>query len=176
MEILKFENSPRPARKKSSSSKIVLGFASIAAVAMLGSTLAASITLNSNAAVEFGQGVAITDACDSSITVTPITSFVNGDPTGNFQLDSITVTNVDADGVEQDPELACDGKTFTVKAYTADGTTPEATYIFDWQTDGGTELGGVFVLDVGSTSGTFNIDTKINISETDIQKLTLETS
>ena len=72
MEILKFENSSRPTRNKNSSSKVVLGLAGIAAVALLGSTLAANISLNSGSAVEFGQGVALTSACDSDgITATP---------------------------------------------------------------------------------------------------------
>jgi hypothetical protein len=143
---------------------------------MLGSTLAANISLNSGATVEFGQGVAQTTACDSDgITLTPITSFVNGTP-GNFQLDSITVSSVNADGVVGTPEAGCDGKTFTVKAYTADGATPEATYTFVWQTDGGVESGGVFELNVGNTSGTFNISSKLDISTIDINKLTLETS
>ena len=59
MEILKFENSSRPVRKKSSSSKVMLGLAGIAAVALLGSTLAANISLNGGSGVEFGQGVAL---------------------------------------------------------------------------------------------------------------------
>ena len=68
MEILKFENSARPVRKKSSSSKAMLGLAGIAAVALLGSTLAANISLNSGTGVEFGQGVAeiVSDVTDGA--------------------------------------------------------------------------------------------------------------
>ena len=108
MEILKFENSSRPVRKKSSSSKVMLGLAGIAAVALLGSTLAANISLNSGAGVEFGQGVALTTACDDSITSTPTATFVNAANGGGFNFSTVAFSNVSS---------ACWGKTFTLKAY-----------------------------------------------------------
>ena len=165
MEILKFENSPRPARKKSSSSKIILGFASVAAVAMLGSTLAASISLNSGASVEFGQGVAQTTACDDSITLTPISTFNNSADPARFEFTSFTVTGVD--------NPACDNKLFTVNAYESTGGTV-GTYTFTWATGGGTPLNGSFDL----TSGTFTLTTALDLTSSadNIAKLTLETS
>jgi len=108
MEILKFENSSRPVRKKSSSSKVMLGLAGIAAVALLGSTLAANISLNSGTGVEFGQGVALTTACDDSITSTPTATFVNAANGGGFNFSTVAFSNVSS---------ACWGKTFTLKAY-----------------------------------------------------------
>ena len=115
MEILKFENSSRPARKKSSSSKVMLGLAGIAAVALLGSTLAANISLNSGAGVEFGQGVALTTACDDSITSTPAATFVNAAGGGGFNFSTVAFSNVSS---------ACWGKTFTLKAYGDTSATP----------------------------------------------------
>ena len=108
MEILKFENSSRPVRKKSSSSKAILGLASIAAVALLGSTLAANISLNSGTGVEFGQGVALTTACDDSITSTPSATFANAAGAGQFNFTTVAFSDVSSD---------CWGKTFTLKAY-----------------------------------------------------------
>ena len=105
MEILKFENSSRPVRKKSSSSKAILGLAGIAAVALLGSTLAANISLNSGAGVEFGQGVALTTACDSEITSTPTATFANAEGGGTFKFSTVAFSNVSS---------ACLGKTFTL--------------------------------------------------------------
>jgi hypothetical protein len=165
MEILKFENSPRPARKKSSSSKIVLGFASIAAVAMLGSTLAASISLNAGADVEFGQGVAQTTACDDSITLTPISTFNNDADPARFEFTSFTVTGVD------DPD--CANKLFTVNAYESTGGTVE-TYTFTWAANGGTPSNGTFDL----ATGIFNLTVPLDLTSTEanIAKLTLETS
>ena len=115
MEILKFENSARPARKKSSSSKVMLGLAGIAAVALLGSTLAANISLNGGTGVEFGQGVALTTACDSDITSTPTATFVNASGGGAFNFSTVAFSNVSA---------ACLGKTFTLKAYGDTSATP----------------------------------------------------
>ena len=61
MEILKFDSpGTSRARKKNSSSRAVLGIMAVAAIGALGSTFAANISLNSGAAVEFGQGVAVT--------------------------------------------------------------------------------------------------------------------
>jgi len=115
MEILKFENSSRPVRKKSSSSKVMLGLAGIAAVALLGSTLAANISLNGGTGVEFGQGVALTTACDSDITSTPTATFVNAAGGGGFNFSTVAFSNVSS---------ACWGKTFTLKAYGDTSATP----------------------------------------------------
>jgi len=115
MEILKFENSSRPVRKKSSSSKVMLGLAGIAAVALLGSTLAANISLNGGSGVEFGQGVALTTACDSEITSTPTATFANAASGGTFNFTTVAFSNVSS---------ACLGKTFTLKAYGDTSATP----------------------------------------------------
>ena len=115
MEILKFENSARPVRKKSSSSKVVLGLAGIAAVALLGSTLAANISLNSGSAVEFGQGVAQTTACDSEIAMTPTASFVNAASGGSFNFATVAFSGISS---------ACVDDTFTLKAYGDSSATP----------------------------------------------------
>ena len=116
MEILKFENSSRPVRKKSSSSKVMLGLAGIAAVALLGSTLAANISLNSGSGVEFGQGVALTSACDSDgITATPSATFVNAASAGGFNFSTVAFSGISS---------ACLEKTFTLKAYGDTSATP----------------------------------------------------
>ena len=116
MEILKFENSSRPVRKKSSSSKVMLGLAGIAAVALLGSTLAANISLNSGSAVEFGQGVAQTTACDSDgITITPTAAFANSANGGSFNFATVAFSGI---------AYACVGDVFTLKAYGDSSATP----------------------------------------------------
>ena len=115
MEILKFENSSRPVRKKSSSSKAMLGLAGIAAVALLGSTLAANISLNSGSSVEFGQGVAQTTACDDGITMTPAANFVNAASGGSFNFSTVALTNISSN---------CLNDVFTLKAYGDSSATP----------------------------------------------------
>ena len=120
MEILKFENSapaPRKSAPKKSNLKSLAGLATVAAVAVLGSTLAANISLGSSS-IEFGQGVQTTAACDSSITITPKVTFVNGaNPV--FMLSTVSFSNLDASST-----TACQGKTLTLNAYGDTSATP----------------------------------------------------
>lgn len=119
MEILKFENAGTPRRKKNSNLKSLAGLATVAAVAVLGSTLAANISLGSGSGIEFGQGVQTTAACDSSITVTPTVRFINAAGAGTFYLSTISLTNVDLTD-----STKCVGKTFTLSAYNDSTATP----------------------------------------------------
>lgn len=77
--------------EKKSRSKIILIVLLLAGlVTLVGRVLAANITIASGA-IEFGQGVADTIACDTSITVTPNSTF-NGT---TFLLTSVVLTGVD---------------------------------------------------------------------------------
>jgi len=116
MEILKFDNAPqkRTSRKKSST-KGLLAVAGFAAVAVLGSTLAANISLNSGT-LEFGQGVSVTAACDDNgITATPRAVFANAAGSGSFNFASISFSGI---------KDTCIGKLFTVNAYDNASATP----------------------------------------------------
>ena len=112
MEILKFEGSSRAPLKQRKSFRVVLGITVMGVFAALGSTLAANITINSNAAVEFGQGLSAASACDSEIRVKPLSSFTNQtDTAGVFMLSGITFEDVDtATG-------KCAGKQFVISTY-----------------------------------------------------------
>ena len=117
MEILNlggsFEPSARSPKKKF---KVVLGIGLLAAVMGMGSTLAASITLNSGSAVEFGQGIATTAACDSAITLTPYSTYVNNAVAADFLFTSFALSDVDTS------TNYCGGKTFVIKGYTDSST------------------------------------------------------
>ena len=116
MEILNLgglnEPSERPSKKKL---KVVIGIGVLAGVMGFGSTLAASITLNSGSSVEFGQGVQLVAACDSAITVTPTSTFVNDTDSAqsNFRLATIVLSNVGA---------GCLGKKLRITGYTSSET------------------------------------------------------
>jgi hypothetical protein len=58
------EPSERPSKKKL---KVIIGIGLLAGVMGMGSTLAASITLNGGTSVEFGQGVQYVTACDTGV-------------------------------------------------------------------------------------------------------------
>jgi len=116
MEILNLggvnEPSERPSKKKL---KVIIGIGVLAGVMGMGSTLAASITLNSGTAVEFGQGVQLVAACDNAITVTPTSVFRNDTDSAqsNFALSTIVLSNIGA---------GCLGKKLRLTAYTDSDT------------------------------------------------------
>ena len=91
----------------------ILGIGALVGALALGTTFAANINLNGENNVEFGQGVVTTAACDGTINVAPVSSFVNASPSASpaarFELGSIVFSGIDT--------TACDGKTFTIKAF-----------------------------------------------------------
>lgn len=108
MSLLDFnDQGPKPSGRKKSL-KAILGVGALAGVIALGSTLAASINLNSGTPVEFGQGVAQTTACtgNESLTITPVSIFNNG--YSSFKLDKLIVSHI--------PQ-SCVGKDFVIRAY-----------------------------------------------------------
>ena len=116
MEILKFDNAPQKrTRQKKSSTKGLVAAAGFAAIAVLGSTLAANISLNSGT-LEFGQGVAVTSACDGDgITATPKAVFANASGAGSFNFASVAFSGIANN---------CLNKLFTVNAYGDTSATP----------------------------------------------------
>ena len=97
MEILNLgsngEESPTPVKKKNKTLTTVVGISGIAAVTGLGSTLAANISLNNDQAVEFGQGVTQTVACDSDgFTINPVTRYDNAH--SKFRIDYVEITGI----------------------------------------------------------------------------------
>jgi hypothetical protein len=120
MEILKFGDAGTPRPKKNTNLKSIAGLATFAAFAVVGSTLAANISLNGGSAIEFGQGVSVTAACDSNgITVTPSVRFVNAANGGTFYLSTIAMS-----GIDFTDSTKCVGKTFTLNAYDDASATP----------------------------------------------------
>jgi hypothetical protein len=111
MEILLFEGSSGSSKRKRNNKFLVV--ATIAALGFLGSTFAASISLNGGTSVEYGQGVSSAVGCDTDIIVTPTNTF-NG-TVFNLEtitvLDSTTVTTSATVGLGQ-----CIGKKITIKA------------------------------------------------------------
>jgi len=117
MEILNLGGSYEPsAKSRKTKFKVLLGVGLVTVVMGMGSTLAASITLSSGSPIEFGQGVATTTACDSSITVTPYSTYVNDTATADFLFSSVALSNIDTS------TAYCGGKTFVLKAYTDSST------------------------------------------------------
>ena len=115
--ILDFDSAGKKARapKNVKSVKGLVAVAGFAAIAVLGSTLAANISLNSGT-LEFGQGVAVTSACDSDgITATPKAVFSNVAGGGSFNFASVSFSGI---------STSCANKLFTLNAYGDTSATP----------------------------------------------------
>jgi hypothetical protein len=144
MEILKFENAPQKRTRQKSSTKGLLAIAGFAAVAVLGSTLAASITINSGSTLEFGQGIATTAACDTvgGIQMIPRATFVNAAGTaGVFSLSTVSFTGVDTTCLNDVFTLQAYGDTAATPLVLATAATGATTYdqaTFVWSTTGTT--------------------------------------
>jgi Concanavalin A-like lectin/glucanases superfamily len=89
-------------------SKIFLGIA-FSFTLILGSTFAANINLNDNQAIQFGQGIAQTIACDNDVIVTPYSAFQNDSGAGSFKFSSIKISQIDME--------TCHGKTLRIDVY-----------------------------------------------------------
>jgi hypothetical protein len=88
---------------------ILGGIGLLAIVPLVGSTFAASISLNSGSTIEFGQGTVNAAACDTSIDVKLSSDVINVGGTPTFALGSLVLDNVDLTAG------ACAGKTITVR-------------------------------------------------------------
>jgi hypothetical protein len=166
----------------SRTSKFIFGAVILLALPVIGTTLAASISINSGSSVQFGQGVIQATACDESITVTANTSFTNASGAGSFNVDTITLSGI-AD--------ACSAKTFTVRAYDTttatpltvnSGGTPTTALVFVPTISGSCTIavtGSTFTTSVCTYSSNNNsvaIKVPTTLSAASVYKFTLETS
>ena len=104
-----------PKKKKNKTLKVMLGIAALIAVPVVGTTLAASITIGTdNAAINFGQGVVQATACDSAITVTTASTFANATGAGSFNLGDVTISGI---------STACNAKKFVINVFPDSSTT-----------------------------------------------------
>jgi hypothetical protein len=141
----------------------------------LQTTLAANISLNPGAPVEFGQGITQTAACSgaSNLTITPNSTFTNVSGGGAHYFSSVTVSNV---------PISCYGDDFTIKAFNNSSSSPLAifnstsTNAVVWN-DGGTfKLGtGSSGMAIAQSAGTFTVTftSPVALSST-VFKLTVE--
>ena len=113
MEILNFGPSGSSPKKRRNRVALVVGALALAAI---GSTFAANISLNNGSSIEYGQGLQQATACDSHITLAPSNTFVNASGAGAFNISSIAIT--DTNTTSSSTGLAgCIGKSLKLTAY-----------------------------------------------------------
>ena len=91
MEILSFEGSNGSSKRKRGNHFVAV--MTIVALGFMGSTFAASVTLNSGSEIQYGQGLAQATACSNSLVITPSNHYVNAASSGSFYVDTITVVD-----------------------------------------------------------------------------------
>ena len=162
MEILKFAEPPKRSsrtntKKRGGIMPLLAVVVSVAVVGGMSTTLAGTITLNSGASVEFGQGVVSTAACDTSITLNPTSAFTASN--SSFYVDTLRLTNIGYESSATDG-AGCLGKKLTFKAYnasnqllTVDSGTAATSFYITIPTESGTATNDVANWTVGSASG-----------------------
>jgi hypothetical protein len=180
-----------PKKKKNKTLKVMLGIAALVAVPVVGTTLAASITIGTdNAAINFGQGVVQATACDSAITVTTASAFVNAQynsasPStsgGSFKLGDVTISDIAS---------SCYAKKFVINVYPDTSTSSGSCTITNYSSSGAAADVASTLCDAGTGSVTY-VSTKgsgangtivVNfgsaspaISASNVYKVTVETS
>ena len=178
---------PTKNKKKNRNLKIFLGIGALIAIPAIGSTLAASITVNAGS-VQFGQGISQAVACDPSVTITPSSAFTNADDsvtaTSSFKLSQIQLSGVD------NSSGACLNKIFTIRAYSntagsaaqtittgSDTTALKFSYTGSvWDTTTANNNQGITVTASSSSSITVTLPASAQPSAGSINKFTIETS
>lgn len=120
-----------------------------------GGVLAANITVGTGV-VEFGQGTATTIACDTDITVTPVSTF---DGT-TFLVSEIALTGVDQRSSSAS-NSGCGAQNIVVKAL--NGSTPLASAT-------------VSIPTATATSGSFTVTPSPSVTASDLTRINLETN
>ena len=177
MSLINFNDSDPKSSGEKKSLSILIGIGALVGLVVLGSTLAASINLNSGSPVEFGQGVAQTTACDSQILITPYSEFVNGEP-GAFMFSGLTLSQVDTTDQSNETE-GCSGKSFSIKLYKQNGDLINSNYTINVGSDGvfSSDSGNVNASNEGSTDGSVNLSfTSPSVFASDVYTITVESS
>jgi len=170
------EQADRFPRLKRVQSLVIAFTLVIGAGYFLQTTLAANISINSGASVEFGQGIQVTAACSGStpLTMTPMADFTNASGAGTYKFKSLKLSGI---------PIGCIGSDFTIRAF--DSSTSTALPIFNSSSTQAVVhySAGGFIRGVGGTgisvqsgSGEFTITfaTPVALSGS-VNRLTLET-
>ena len=176
---LYFDDPVEPANEKKGPGRRPFTISLMGVAIVLSSTFASNINLNNSTPIEFGQGVTVTSACDSSLTLTPIAAFKNSNSGEFFAYSGVKISGVDGTAKLSSSDEGCAGKYFTIKAYGSTGNNPLHSSIVSLNNS------GVFSSGDGRTSASNESATNSSVTLTfdepaiassDVYKLTLESS
>jgi hypothetical protein len=165
-------------KKRSRSPKIILGLCVLLAIPVIGTTFASTVTINTNHAVDFGQGQAGAIACDPQIQLSPGAAFT---PTG-WKLETVTITGINTTSTAGgDGSTGCATDSLSLTAYASDTSTiPGTTVSFTLPASGTTAtnlVGATSVTDQGpATSDTVTVvlSTQVNLGTYNVSGFTIQ--
>lgn len=166
----------RESSEKSRFAPLLLVVALVLSGFALRTVYAANISINSEANLEFGQGIVTTAACsgNNNITVTPRNSFDNDVSGGSFKLSSVRVSGIPA---------GCSGQMLSFSAYNSSDANPLSLFagtesVLDVTPTGSTFVtgnSGVSLSDLSSSAFTATFSSPVALS-TSVSKITVQSS
>ena len=174
-----FDDPTGPEKGKKSLGSKLFSISIIGVVIVLSSTFASNINLNNSAPIEFGQGVAVATACDSTLTLTPISAFKNSNAGEFFVFSGVKISGVDGTAKTNSSDEGCAGKYFTIKAYDSTGNNPLLSSIVSLNNSGVFSSGDGRTVASNESSNNSSVTLTFDepsLAATSVYKLTLESS
>ena len=143
--------------------KMWIGALLLALLPSLGTTFASSISINSDTAIEFGQGTQSTEVCDDAINIAIGTEWSSAN--SFFRATAITLSDLNTTSGN------CFEKTLTVKALDSNGT--------EIDLNGAGTTGNALTLSVttaGSATATEVLTISGDVNSVDLARVTIETA
>lgn len=150
--------------------------AAVVSVVLLGTTFAANINIGTSGSQEFGQGIQLTTACDSSITVKPISTFYNGS-SAEYKVSGIEVSDLDSSSKDPSTGVGCANTTFTLDLWNETGSAL-ATYTFNNYGSSFTSTDGtISAQNAGTTTSSLTLTlSNITVPAGNVYRLTLQSA
>jgi hypothetical protein len=174
-----FDDPDGPENSKKSLGSKLFSISIIGVVIVLSSTFASNINLNNAAPIEFGQGVAVATACDSTLTLTPVSTFKNSNSGEFFAFSGIKISGIDGTAKTNSSDEGCAGKYFTIKAYGSTGNNPLLSSIISLNNSGVFSSGDGRTVASNESSNNSSVTLTLDepsLAATSVYKLTLESS
>lgn len=140
-------------------------------------TFAANINISTGGNQEFGQGILLTTACDNSISLNPISTYLQDQGNGSHRLTSVRLNGIDATDNSGGNDEGCRGKVLKIDAYSETGTTPIASFTLGVNPDGSIVSGDGISIATGEGSTSAQVIVNFEDStftSTSIYRFTIE--
>lgn len=169
-------DSVAPAEPSRKSTKVFTGLLLIV-MALLGNTFATNINISTGSNQEFGQGILITTACDKSITLVPISTYIQDNNRGDHRLTSVKISGLDTTEKLGGSDEGCRNKSFKISAYSETSTLLIAQFTMSVNPDGTIQSGDGNASASGEGSALASVDVLFEDSaftSTNIYRFTIE--